>query len=76
MDLEQRLKAAGPYKKAAESDMQTRLSTMEKQVAEMTRSVDSITTQLGALLGCVQKNQADVEELKGNLERLVNYVTA
>jgi chaperonin cofactor prefoldin len=74
-DLEQRLKAAGPYKKT-ESDLQTRVETMEKQVADMTKSIESITTQLGALLGCIQKNQADVEELKGNLDRLVTYVTA
>ena len=74
MDLEQRLKAAGPYKKA-ESDLQTRVETMEKQFAELTKSVDSITTQLGVLLGCIQ-NQTDVEELKGNLDRLVTYVTA
>jgi chaperonin cofactor prefoldin len=73
-DLEQRLKAAGPYKKT-ESNLQTRLETMEKQVADMTKSVDSITTQLGVLLGCIQKNQTDVDELKGKLDRLVTYVT-
>ena len=75
MDLEQRLKAAGPYKKA-ESDLQLKVETLEKQFTDINKSVESITTQLGVLLGCIQKNQTDVEELKGNLDRLVTYVTA
>jgi hypothetical protein len=64
MDIEARLKQAGPYKKANPD----RVSNLEAQV-------EGLTSQLELILGLIKANNDKTLEVEGNLSKLVDYIT-
>ena len=65
MNFDEKLSAAGAFKKASPD-----------RVYDLEQQIQSLTAQVELMLGLIQATTTKANEIEGNLNKLVDYITA